>query len=385
MKVFISWSGERSQLLAQALHGWLPLVLHYVQPWLSEADVSAGDRWAQAIAKELETSKFGIICLTRENLGSPWVLFEAGALAKSLETKVIPLLFNLEISDVSGPLAQFQAKKFERTGLAEVIHSVNQSAPEPIAEDRERQLFNALWPELEKQLVAIPVEAPTEKHIRPTHEILEELVTGVRSLDSRFRDLENVVMDQGARLGRTRFRHLPSGMFEDMAETASEMSIDTQEHSEKTEAETAGGLTGFWKLLSANDVSTTSSPGQIIVPIVFRGFFEPLSQTKAADGGGKGRQWDATFPVDFSDGSFTRSVKARCIVYEPETGHPRQNTECRFTFRDREILERLSEGDILVFQKTGVERPRFLVEKFAPSDPRVSVLKRTGARFGWLS
>ncbi len=49
MKVFISWSGERSQLLAQALHGWLPLVLHYVQPWLSEADVSAGDRWAQAV------------------------------------------------------------------------------------------------------------------------------------------------------------------------------------------------------------------------------------------------------------------------------------------------------------------------------------------------
>lgn len=70
MKVFISWSGERSQLLAQALHGWLPLVLHYVQPWLSEADVSAGDRWAQAVAKELETSNFGIICVTPENLGS---------------------------------------------------------------------------------------------------------------------------------------------------------------------------------------------------------------------------------------------------------------------------------------------------------------------------
>lgn len=56
MKVFISWSGERSQALALALRDWLPLVLHYVEPWLLEADVSAGDRWVQAVAKELEAS-----------------------------------------------------------------------------------------------------------------------------------------------------------------------------------------------------------------------------------------------------------------------------------------------------------------------------------------
>ena len=227
MKVFISWSGERSQLLAQALHGWLPLVLHYVQPWLSEADVSAGDRWAQAVAKELETSNFGIICVTPENLGSPWVLFEAGALAKSIQgTKVIPLLFNLEFSDISGPLAQFQAKKFERSGLAEVIHSINQSAAEPIPEDRARQLFTALWPELEKQLATIPAEAPSEKHMRPAHEILEELVTGVRGLDVRFRDFESVAMDQGPRSRRRRFRHFDPSMFEEMGEMVSEEGDD---------------------------------------------------------------------------------------------------------------------------------------------------------------
>lgn len=227
MKVFISWSGERSQLLAQALHGWLPLVLHYVQPWLSEADVAAGDRWAQAVAKELETSNFGVICVTPENLTSPWVLFEAGALAKSMQgTKVIPLLFSLEFSDISGPLAQFQAKKFERGGLAEVIHSINQSAPEPIPEDRARQLFSALWPELEKQLDNIPEEAPTEKHMRPAHEILEELVTSVRGLDARFRDVENVVSHEGPRSRKRRLRHFHPGMFEEMAEMVSDEGND---------------------------------------------------------------------------------------------------------------------------------------------------------------
>jgi hypothetical protein len=38
MKIFISWSSERSHLLAQALHESLPLLLHYVKPWLSQAD-----------------------------------------------------------------------------------------------------------------------------------------------------------------------------------------------------------------------------------------------------------------------------------------------------------------------------------------------------------
>lgn len=100
MRVFIRWSGERSRTVAQSLRDWLPLVLHYVVPWLSEADVEAGERWAQSVATELAASNFGIVCVTSENVSSPWILFEAGALTKSLETsRVIPLLLDLEFSD----------------------------------------------------------------------------------------------------------------------------------------------------------------------------------------------------------------------------------------------------------------------------------------------
>jgi hypothetical protein len=38
----------------QALREWIPLVLHYVDPWSSEADIAAGERSAQSVAKELE-------------------------------------------------------------------------------------------------------------------------------------------------------------------------------------------------------------------------------------------------------------------------------------------------------------------------------------------
>lgn len=91
MKVFLSWSGDRSHYVAKALRDWLPLVLQFCEPWLSDRDIAAGDRWSEKIAKELEARNVGIIVLTRDNIRAPWVLFEAGALSKALVTsQVVP-------------------------------------------------------------------------------------------------------------------------------------------------------------------------------------------------------------------------------------------------------------------------------------------------------
>jgi hypothetical protein len=40
---------------------------------------------ANEISKELEQSKIGIIAMTEENLTSPWIMFEAGAISKVVE------------------------------------------------------------------------------------------------------------------------------------------------------------------------------------------------------------------------------------------------------------------------------------------------------------
>jgi hypothetical protein len=215
MKVFISWSGERSHALATALHDWMPLVLHYVEPWLSQADIEAGQRWADQVAKELEASNFGILCITRENVGSPWVLFEAGALAKSMQgSRVIPLLLDLEFQDITGPLAQFQAKKVERTGLFDIVQSLNQLAPHAVPDDRVKQLFDALWPELEKKVTSIPKVSTPAKHARPQPEILEELVSSVRTLDSRFRE----IAEDGPRSMRHRWRRFHPMMIHELSQ-----------------------------------------------------------------------------------------------------------------------------------------------------------------------
>lgn len=208
MKVFISWSGKRSRELAIALRDWLPCVLQYVEPFVSDKDIAAGERWAQTIASELEGSNFGIICITPENLNSEWILFESGALSKSmLDGKVIPLLFGLELSDLSGPLSQFQAKKVEQSGLLEAVHAINSIAENKTLEAIINRSVPAMWSTLQSAIDAIPDKEPTEKHMRPQHEILEELVTGVRGLSSRMRDFDPEMMERGSKYrdGRNRF------------------------------------------------------------------------------------------------------------------------------------------------------------------------------------
>ena len=82
MKVFISWSGNISLKVALIFRDWLPSVIQSIEPYVSSEDIDKGARWSTDIAKELENSTFGILCVTKENLEAPWLSFEAGALSK---------------------------------------------------------------------------------------------------------------------------------------------------------------------------------------------------------------------------------------------------------------------------------------------------------------
>jgi len=119
MKVFISWSGDRSKQVALALRDWLPKVIQRVKPWMSDRDVDAGVRWFPEISEQLESSNFGIVCLTPENKERPWIMFEAGALAKKLSASLVcPYLFDLDQAQVAGPPSQFQSVKADEEGTS---------------------------------------------------------------------------------------------------------------------------------------------------------------------------------------------------------------------------------------------------------------------------
>jgi len=210
MKVFISWSGQRSAAVADALRYWLPKVIQALEPWMSADDIEKGTRWRSGLASELEQSSIGIICLTKENLDSTWIHFEAGALSKQQQnTYVCTLLFELEPIDVREPLAQFQHTRATKDDLRKLISTINSALGQSKLPDSElSESFEVWWPKLEARLTGIekPREAtgqgivvqPSQQgpeYQRDVREILAEILELVRdqsrenktlsSLDSR--------------------------------------------------------------------------------------------------------------------------------------------------------------------------------------------------------
>jgi hypothetical protein len=183
MKIFISWSGKHSLQVATNLREWLPYIFNGIELFVSSEDIRKGKRWPLEVSKELDACNFGIVCLTPDNLDAPWLLFESGALSKSVkEASVFTLLVGgLRISDIEGPLSHFQHTLFEKEDFFKLISAINDKQ-EIHKQDavRLRKIFEKFWDELEASVAKlINAETKPEKK-RSTDEMLHELleVTG---------------------------------------------------------------------------------------------------------------------------------------------------------------------------------------------------------------
>lgn len=180
MKIFISWSGSQSKKLGESIRDWLPAVLQLVKPYFTPSDIEKGTRWSNEIAKELENSEFGILCITRENLHSDWVLFEAGALSKSLEkSHVCPILFGITNTDLSGPLKQFQTTEFSKKDFQKLLGLVNAKLGDSKLSNKTLDsVFEKWWPELEERIKEIlSNNDPEDEPVRTERELIEEILS----------------------------------------------------------------------------------------------------------------------------------------------------------------------------------------------------------------
>ncbi|NML73797.1 TIR domain-containing protein [Rhizobium sp. S-51] len=199
MKVFISWSGDLSREVAVVLRDWLPSVIQSIEPYVSSEDIDKGTRWSSDIASELETSSFGILCVTGSNIHAPWINFEAGALSKSVESsRVSPFLFNIKRSDVSGPLVQFQSTINEKEDIFKLLNSINDAEEKSLPIDRLRTIFDVWWPKLEEHLSKLESKTKTDikekaSEKKKESDILEEVLELVRSQTLIIRDPEKLL------------------------------------------------------------------------------------------------------------------------------------------------------------------------------------------------
>ncbi len=193
MKLFLSWSGPASRSIAKQFRKWLPMLLQHVQPYLSSADIDKGSRWSTDIANELQASNFGLIFITPDNTQAPWIMFEAGALAKAVDTSVVaPILFNVTQAQLrDSPLVQFQLTPFEREEVKALVHLINRTATEnQVPVQTLDALFDKLWPDLEAEIAAILRDAtksspePQTSRDQQANSI-EELVVNTRNILKR--------------------------------------------------------------------------------------------------------------------------------------------------------------------------------------------------------
>jgi len=189
MKVFISWSGDLSNNIAEVLKQWMPKVIQAVKPYYSPDDIEKGTRWSSNIASELDASKIGLICLTKENLEKPWIMFEAGALSKNIKnSKVVPLLFGIEPSAIKGPLVQFQAASFSKGEIKKMMKMVNNELGNNALDvNLFESAFNTHWPDLEGEVRKLIKKKPNlnNQNKRTEGDMIKEILLLTRNLTQK--------------------------------------------------------------------------------------------------------------------------------------------------------------------------------------------------------
>jgi hypothetical protein len=155
MKIFLSWSGHKSKMVARALKSGLEKLSNKCAPWLSD-DLTPGTQWAKELSRHIKQADVAVICLTRRNVSAPWISFEAGVCHSSPieDHLVVPYLLDLDAESLQFPIGLFQAVAADYRGTKALFWSISKKM------DIQQKAFETrfeeeLWPELESRLRTI--------------------------------------------------------------------------------------------------------------------------------------------------------------------------------------------------------------------------------------
>lgn len=192
MNLFISWSGSKSLAAAKLIHDFIPQIVQSATLFMSTEDMPAGSSWISTLRSSIQSAEIAAIVITAENVGNPWLLFEAGAISAH-GTTVVPLLVDISPVDLSGPLAFFQCAVLNREGVQQLLHLINERAPKAVSQPTLDKLFDAFWPDFERQLGQLPESVTTSeamaqpqeaRPLRTSRDLLEEILQRVERLEA---------------------------------------------------------------------------------------------------------------------------------------------------------------------------------------------------------
>lgn len=244
MDIFVSWSGSLSQAVALALDEWLPNLFHDADVFVSSRDIQAGARWSTELAQRLERTSYGIICVTQDNQQAPWLNFEAGALAKSVDDAyVTPLAIDLLPSEIQIPLGQFQSLAINKAGISDLVRSINAAnSGTKLEAARLETIFEKFWPDLElafaAALEAANGNAGAGPATRSEADMLQEIVVSVRGIS---RQLAKIRSNQGDLTGDNLLSHFAS-IARDVAPEASIMTSEDESGNRVLRVYQVGGV-----------------------------------------------------------------------------------------------------------------------------------------------
>ena len=130
MTVFIAWSGETGQRLAEILKRWLEALLPEIH-FFSASGLEMGMNWHSELRTAIEKADYGVLCMTRESLDSQWLAYEAGMLdQKNPPVPMISFLFGINQTEVRGPLRHILNVNPDLDGIRTLVDALWNAAKE---------------------------------------------------------------------------------------------------------------------------------------------------------------------------------------------------------------------------------------------------------------
>ena len=194
LSVFVSWSKDRSRIVAKALHERLPRLFHAVDAWMSAESIRSGAIWGRKLSEVLDRTSFAIAVVTPENQREPWLNFEAGSIGKRVDyddAYVVPMCIDMELGDLEPPLSRFQAiLADDKESVFRMMRDIRdllkeRDRPAP-SDDALAESFELHWKYLHTAIEEAKAMPATDPIPARSHEDkLDEVLKAVRTLQKQ--------------------------------------------------------------------------------------------------------------------------------------------------------------------------------------------------------